>query len=122
MRLKIKNLKGKTSLLPQVLMPAPALLQARCGMLTCSGFSPAHKHAAGYSQGRTSRSGGFTDRGTKAANVALSLPFGVTGAELMCVRNGALITLPSWQSMAISVAPQPAGSQQAVCWPVEKPV
>ena len=24
MRLKIKNLKGKTSLLPQVLMPAPA--------------------------------------------------------------------------------------------------
>ena len=64
----------------------------------------------------------FTDRGTKAANVALSFPFGVTGAVLMCASNGALITLPSWQLMAIPVAPQPAGSQQAVCWPVERPI
>ena len=40
----------------------------------------------------------------------------------MCVSKGALITLPSWHLMAIPVAPQPAGSQQAVCWPMERPV
>ena len=39
----------------------------------------------------------------------------------MCVSKGALITLPSWHLMAIPVAPQPAGSQQAVCWPMERP-